>query len=206
LVKTTGVWIVVALLVIMPWAVRNYLTFGELMFGTTTGPATLWWGSVEDKGIPLTRLQKEYRNEHPQMNEIQLSHQASKDAMYNLLHQTKKDILTKLEQRPRRLFGFPKPYDMHDPQMIVGIIYLSLGILGIVGLFTGIQGKYERLLMGLFVVTAMGLHLLTLTVFRYLMPEVPFIALGATGLVSQTGSFLKKKLKYGVQEGRLTAS
>ncbi len=187
MLKSLAIFTVVSALVIAPWVVRNYLTFGELMTGTTTGPATLWWGVLEDKGTPLSVLEKRYRNEHPQMNEIQMAHQMSKEANYGLLHMTKGEIIERLIHRPRRLFGFPmKIIDFKNDaaQTMTGIAYALLGLTGLTGLFMASRGKYERLLMGLCAIATMGLHLATHTVFRYLMPVVPILALGTANLMT----------------------
>jgi 4-amino-4-deoxy-L-arabinose transferase-like glycosyltransferase len=172
-----------AMLVILPWATRNYLVFGKPIFGTTTGPATLWWGTLEDKGTPLSVLSKRYRIEHPQMSEIQMGDQMAKEANYNLLHMTKQDILAKLIQRPRRLFSFPLHFDLHNPQTTVGLKYLMLTLTGLVGLFMHSRKRHDRLLIGFFTVGALLLPLGTHSVFRYLIPEVPFLAIGSSGLL-----------------------
>jgi 4-amino-4-deoxy-L-arabinose transferase-like glycosyltransferase len=173
-----------AMLIISPWVARNYLVFGKPLFGTTTGPATLWWGTLEDKGTPLSALSKRYRIEHPQMSEMQMGDQMAKEAKNNLLRMTKQDILTKLVQRPRRLFGFPLHLDPHNPQTRVGLAYLALTITGLIGLLAFNRNKYDRLLIGLYMIGALLLPLGTHSVFRYLIPEIPFLAIGSSGLLT----------------------
>lgn len=204
--KSTAVFVVGAALVVAPWVVRNYLTFGELMLGTTTGPATLWWGTVEDKGTPLSVLEKRYRNEHPRMSEIQMAHRMSKEANYRLLHMTRAEIIERLIHRPRRLFGFPAKiidFKYNAAQTMTGIAYALLGLTGLIGLFVASRGKYERLLIGLFAVAAMGLHLVTHTVFRYLMPEVPLLALGMANFIAVVVAAVKSAARP--RSGYLTA-
>jgi hypothetical protein len=194
-----------ALLVILPWAARNYMVFGKPMFGTTTGPATLWWGTLEDKGTPLSVLSKRYRVEHPQMGEIQLGDQMAKEAKYNLLHMTKEEIITKLVQRPRRLFGFPFHFDLNDPQTIVGLEFLALTVTGLIGLFMLSSKRHDRLLIGIYVVGALLLPLGTHSVFRYLIPEVPFLALGSASLLTAMFSKMKDGL-WGLQRFQRVSS
>jgi 4-amino-4-deoxy-L-arabinose transferase-like glycosyltransferase len=194
-----------AMLIILPWAARNYLVFGKPIFGTTTGPATLWWGTLEDKGTPLSVLSKRYRIEHPQMNEIQMGDQMAKEAKYNLLHMTKQDILTKLVQRPRRLFSFPLHFDLHNPQTTVGFKYLTLTITGLIGLFMYGRKRYDKMLIGLYTVGALLLPLATHSVFRYLIPEVPFLAIGFSGLLVIILSKVMREL-WGLQRFQGTST
>ncbi|HEY3373876.1 MAG TPA: glycosyltransferase family 39 protein [Candidatus Aquicultor sp.] len=182
--KTVGMFLVGTMLILGPWVVRNYVTFHEVMFGTTTGPATLWWGSLEDKGYSLSLLQIKFRNEHPNMNEVQLSHLCSQEAKYNLLHLTRAEILYKIGNRPRKLLGFPRNFDdISDPQVFIGISYLTLTVLGIAGLFMGSRRRYDRILVAWFAVALLAVPLLTHVVFRYIMPVVPLLALGAANFV-----------------------
>ncbi len=204
LLKSVAVLTAGILLAIAPWVIRNYIVFKEPLVETTTGPATLWWGTLEDKGTPLKTLVRRYRNDHPDMNEVQMSHLMAKEAETRLFHMTKGEVIERIEQRPRRLFGFPWPLRLSSPQMRVGISYALLGLLGTIGLFVGIRGKYDRVLIGLYAVMTMGLHLSTHTVFRYLMPVVPFLALGSVNLLFYAGSYIKQLL-YNIQ-GKHTAT
>jgi len=204
LLKSTGVFLVAAVLLIVPWTIRNYMVFGEPVFSTTTGPATLWWGTYEDKGTPLGVLIDRYRERHSDKNEVQMSQMMTKEAIQRIKHMSGTDIRGLLHQRVRRLFGFPRVYDLRKQQTVTGLFYLVLGVLGIAGLLIASKGKYERQLLMLTVVLTMLLHIFTLTVFRYLMPLVPFLGLGAANLLSYVATRIKAVFTaYGV---RLTAS
>ncbi len=204
LLKSTGVFLITAVLLVVPWTVRNYMVFAEPVFSTTTGPATLWWGTHEDKGPPLRVLVERYRVSHSDKNEVQMSHMMTKEALQRLKHMSGADITRLLHQRVRRLLGFPRVYDLKDPQMVVGLSYLALAVFGIAGLSIGLKGKYERYLLLLTVVLTMLLHILTLTVFRYLMPIVPFLGFGVANLLS----YIAMRIKAVSQDRsvRLTAS
>ena len=82
--------------------------------------------------------------------------------------------------------------------------YLLLGIIGIAGLLVASRGKYERQLLMLTVVLTMLLHIFTMSVFRYLMPLVPLLALGVGNLVSHIATRIKAAFQAG--SVRLTAS
>ncbi len=204
LIKSTGVFVVAAVLLIVPWTVRNYMVFGEPVFSTTTGPATLWWGTYEDKGMPLGILINKYRVSHADKNEVQMSQMMTKEAMQRLKHMNGADIRELLHQRLRRLFGFPKVYDLKRQQTRTGMSYLVLTILGIAGLLVASRGKFERQLLILTVVSTMLLHIFTLSVFRYLMPLVPFLGLGVANLLSYAATRIKAAFQAG--SVRLTAS
>ncbi|MHB8840408.1 MAG: ArnT family glycosyltransferase [Candidatus Aquicultor sp.] len=204
LLKSTGVFLVAAVLLIVPWTVRNYMVFGEPVFSTTTGPATLWWGTYEDKGTPLVVLIERYREGHAGKNEVQMSQMMTKEAIQRLKHMSGADIRGLLHQRVRRLFGFPKVFDLKKQQMVTGLSYLVLTVLGIAGLLVASRGKYERQLLMFTVVLTILLHMFTLSVFRYLMPLVPFFGLGVANLLSYAATRIKAVLQAG--SVRLTAS
>ncbi|MBE0447526.1 MAG: glycosyltransferase family 39 protein [Actinobacteria bacterium] len=191
LLQSTFVFMVAALLVITPWAVRNYLTFGEPLMGTTTGPATLWWGTLEDKGIPLTVLLENYRNQHADKSELQMSRMMTQEVKENLSRKSAREVIAMLGKRMPRLFGFPKHISLYGAQTRFAMMYTLLAVLGTAGLFISSSGRYERLLLGIFIIATMSFHIATLAVFRYLMPLMPFFAIGLINLFTYLGTYVK---------------
>lgn len=206
LLKSIGIFLIAAVSLVIPWTIRNYIVFGEPVYSTTTGPATLWWGTYEDKGTSLGPLVRHYRQSHPDKNEIQMSHMMTKEAIQRIKRMSGADMLATLHQRVRRLFGFPRryDYDRYAIQMWVGVSYLLLGITGIAGLFIASRKKYERQLIVMIVILTMLLHIFTMCTFRYLMPLVPLLGLGVGNLVSLAATRIKGVLQ--ARGVRLTAS
>lgn len=176
--KRLSVFAALAFLVIVPWAVRNYIVFGEFMFGTTTAPATLWWGTYEETGKPLGPLIDEYKRKHPDKSEIEMSHMMSAEAKKRLTGMNISQFGTMMLHRLRRMFGYPaKHVDIHGAQTKTGMFYSFL-YLGLLGFFIGARQHPERAIFGWYIVLTFCLHMATLAVFRYSMPMVPFLAIG----------------------------
>jgi 4-amino-4-deoxy-L-arabinose transferase-like glycosyltransferase len=176
--KRLSIFAVLVLLVIMPWAVRNYVVFGEFMFGTTTAPATLWWGTYEETGKELGPLIDDYKRKHPDKGEVEMSHMMSAEAKTRLSSMNLSQLSTMMLHRLRRMFGYPaKHVNIRGVQTRTGVFYTFL-YLGILGFFASARRHPERAMFAWFIVLTFSLHMATLAVFRYSMPMVPFLVIG----------------------------
>jgi 4-amino-4-deoxy-L-arabinose transferase-like glycosyltransferase len=202
LLRPTLIFVVAALLVVAPWVVRNYVTFGEPLMGTTTGPATLWWGTLEDKGTSLIVLLENYRNKHTDKSELQMSHMMASEAKENLRRMSAREIITMLGKRIPRQFGFPRHVSLDGKQTRIAIMYTLFVVLGTIGMFLSSRRRHDRLLLGIFVIATISFHIATLAVFRYLMPLVPIIAIGFANLLTHAGAYIKSMRQ--AQSDRLT--
>lgn len=190
--QSLAVFIGVALLVVSPWVVRNYLVFDQIIAGTTTGPTTLWWGTLEHKGTSLEDLIKDFRTKHSELNELEMSRVMSKEAKQNLAKMGAKEVFSIAWLRVRNLFGLPKSLSLDSQQLLKnGFPHALLGILGITGLCVGSRRRADRLMVVLFVVAVIGIHIATLGVFRYLMPVVPILAVGVANLLTLVLSYVR---------------
>ncbi|MEW5707133.1 MAG: glycosyltransferase family 39 protein [Actinomycetota bacterium] len=190
LAKYTIIFSIAAVLVITPWAVRNYMVFGVPIIGATTGPATLWWGTIESKGKELGILVDRYREKYANKNEYQLSQMMVRDAEKNLQRMSYRKKLGLFWLRFKELFGMPERLDLRSSQTLCSFSYVILALLGTIGLFISSRVRHDRLLLGLIVLLTMVIYILTLGVFRYLMPLVPLLIVGFVGLLSRIASAL----------------
>lgn len=176
--RGVGAFAVCALLVVSPWAIRNYVVFDKVMMGTTTGSVTLWWGTSAYKGASIDELLYRQWAKHPDFTEIEMSRLLSEEAALNIRRMSLREYMLRAGRRTAFLLGFPRYPKLWGLQTMTGIAGTLLTTLGLLGLFSSTWGRHDRLFVALFVAAGLGLYVLTHAVFRYLMPSVPFLALG----------------------------
>ncbi len=74
--KLISITTVLMLIILMPWSVRNYALFGELVLTSTSGGANLWMGNN-----PTTTGFYQSPPEHAGMNEVQLNRRLGNEAV-----------------------------------------------------------------------------------------------------------------------------
>lgn len=176
--KRASTFLVAALVIIVPWSVRNYIDMGTLSPAATTGGVTFWWGNKADRrGMDLPTALDQVKKENPGLSEIEMNSLLYKLGFKEIAGQGPAELASLIWSKWRKMW---MPYLFNEGRWRpVGIaqyvVIYTLLISGLFGSFKLVKSSPGTAVVAIVLVAGVAVHLASIGNSRYSLPYLPLL-------------------------------
>lgn len=196
LFKRSAAFVLAAAILIAPWAVRNYLAFGQPSPATTTGGVTFWWGNNTNRqGLHLLKSLDIIKEKHPGITEMEFNSLLYKMGIQELSEKSPADLIVLIKDKwtnmwKPSLLAFGKLKFLANIQQLLIYVLLALGISGSVALIRRFPGTVAITIV---LLSGIAMNLVTDGISRYNLPYMPLLAVTAFQALFMVCEWVKHK-------------